>query len=328
MLVLADDDHLDHDPTSQPRYPEVPERVAKIREALSAAGLSPQEFHSESGDALRGVHPPEMLAYYRETCAAILAGATRYPEIHRGSTSVDSPRTGRPPGLKRGFCFDQTPLTSGTPRAALAAANLALEGAARLTGPTDRVYCLCRPPGHHAGSDFFGGFCYFNNAALAADRLSEGGKVAILDIDYHHGNGTQEIFYTRDDVLYVSIHAHPVYAYPGFSGQADETGAGSGAGHNFNHPLGPSSGDAELLAELPKALEEVSKFDPKFLVVSLGTDIAAGDPIADWYVSEEGFHLAAEQIARLGTPILVIQEGGYSLARIGADVTAFLQGLG
>jgi acetoin utilization deacetylase AcuC-like enzyme len=328
MLVLADDAHLDHDPSSHPAYPEVPRRVASIREALSAAGLVPEEFHSESADALRGVHPPEMLAYFREACAAISAGDTRYPKIHRSSTSVDSPRTGRPPGLRRGFCFDQTPLTSGTPTAALAAANLALEGAARLTDSTDRVYCLCRPPGHHAGSDFFGGFCYLNNAALAADRLSEDGKVAILDIDYHHGNGTQEIFYTRGDVLYVSIHAHPAYAYPGFSGHADEIGAGLGDGSNFNHPLGPSSGDAELLAGLPKALEEISKFDPSFLVVSLGTDIAAGDPIADWLVSEEGFNLAAEQISRLGPPILVIQEGGYSLARIGADVTAFLRGLG
>ena len=125
----------------------------------------------------------------------------------------------------------------------------------------------------------------------------------------------------------MSIHAHPAYAYPGFSGHSEETGAGPGAGHNFNHPLGPSSGDDELLAVLPEALAEIAEFDPKFLVVSLGTDIAAGDPIADWLVSEEGFHLAAREITRLGPPILVIQEGGYSLARIGADVTAFLQGL-
>ena len=328
MLVLADDAHLDHDPTSPPGYPEVPERVTTIREALTAAGMGPEEFHSEFPDAPLGVHLPAMLDYLQKFSAAIPAGATRYPEIHRGSAFFDAPRTGRPPGLKRDFCFDQTPLTAGTAAAALAAANLALEGARRLLSGTDRVYCLCRPPGHHAGSDFFGGFCYFNNAALAADRLAERGRVAILDIDYHHGNGTQEIFFAREDVLYTSIHAHPAYAYPGFSGHADETGAGSGANRNFNHPLGPSSGDREMLDELPKILEEIANFHPEFLVVSLGTDIADGDPIADWHVSEEGFHLAAQGIARLAPPILVIQEGGYSLARIGADVTAFLKGLG
>ena len=249
MLVLVDDAHLNHDPTSPPGYPEVPERVAAIREALSAAGFAPEEVHSRSTLSLSAVHPPEMLDYYRETCAAIQAGATLYPKVHRSHTVFDAPRTGRPPGLKRGYCFDQTPLTNGTPAAALAAASLALEGAGRLTGATDRAYCLCRPPGHHAGSDFFGGFCYLNNAALAADRLARSGRVAILDIDYHHGNGTQEIFYRRSDVLYVSIHAHPAYAYPGFSGHPEETGAGPGAGHNFNLPLGPSSGDDQLLAE-------------------------------------------------------------------------------
>ena len=328
MLVLVDDAHLKHDPTSYAGYPEVPFRVAAIQQALSAAEFNATEFHSVSTDVLRGLHRPEMLNYLRETCAAIPAGAARFPKVHRGPQTTNPPRTGRPPGLKRGFCFDQTPLTTGTPAAALAAANLAVEGARRMTAGTDRVYCLCRPPGHHAGSDFFGGFCYLNNAALAADRLAEGGRVAVLDIDYHHGNGTQEIFYARDDVLYSSIHAHPAYAYPGFSGHADETGSGPGSNHNFNHPLGPSSGDEELLAELSKALEEISKFAPRSLVVSLGTDIAFGDPVADWEVSVEGFHLAGEMIARLGPPILVIQEGGYSLGRVGGDVAAFLQGLG
>lgn len=327
MLALVDDAHLEHDPDPEGGYPEVPARVAAIREHLSAAGLSTAEFHLESAAALPDIHPPEMLRYLENLCARIPPGATHYPEVHRVPSAADPARAGRPPGLERGYCFDETPLTRGTARAALAAANLAVEGARRLLSGNERIYCLCRPPGHHAGSDFFGGFCYFNNAALAADRLAAAGKTAILDIDYHHGNGTQEIFYARGDVLYVSIHAHPGYAYPGFSGGADETGIGAGAGYNANHPLGPATGDAEFLPELQAALARLVAFQPEFVVLSLGTDIAAGDPIADWRVSTDGLRAAGELISRIEPPILTIQEGGYSLNRIGADVTAFLSGL-
>ncbi|MDP6348199.1 MAG: histone deacetylase family protein [Chloroflexota bacterium] len=328
MLVLADPAHRDHNPDPDRGYPEIPGRVAAIREALSATGLAIEEHHGEAQDVLRNIHPPEMFVYLEAFSAAVPEAATRYPEIHRTSALPDPARMGRPPGFTHGYCFDQTPLTTGTTRAALAAANLAIEGAERLLGGIHRVYCLCRPPGHHAGSDFFGGFCYLNNAALAAQRLSREGKVAILDIDYHHGNGTQEIFYARDDVFYSSIHAHPGYAYPGFSGYAEETGFGAGAGHNHNRPLGPGSGDNELLPELDGALEHIAAFQPAFLVVSLGTDIASGDPIADWRVSTRGFGRAGQMIAQTGLPTVMIQEGGYSLTRIGGDVTAFLEGFG
>ncbi|MDP6019576.1 MAG: CHASE2 domain-containing protein, partial [Candidatus Latescibacteria bacterium] len=141
-----------------------------------------------------------------------------------------------------------------------------------------------------------------NNAALAAQRLCREGAVAILDIDYHHGNGTQEIFYVRDDVFYASIHAHPGYAYPGCSGHAEETGFGAGAGHNHNRPLGPGTGDGEFLPELSGALERITDFQPEFLIVSLGTDIADSDPIADWRVSAGGFSRAGKMIAGTALP--------------------------
>ena len=326
MLVLADPAHTDHSPEPDRGYPEIPGRVAAIREALSAGEFSVEEYHRESPDVLRDIHPPAMLAYLEGFSAAIPESATRYPEIHRTPAIPDPARVGRPPGLGRDHCFDQTPLTTGTVRAALSAANLAVEGAERLLRGHNRIYCLCRPPGHHAGSDFFGGFCYLNNAALAAHRLSGEGTVAILDIDYHHGNGTQEIFYARGDVFYASIHAHPGYAYPGFSGHAKEIGFGAGTGHNHNRPLGPDTGDGEFLPELSGAIERIADFQPDYLVVSLGTDIADGDPIADWRVSAGGFSRAGEMVARIALPTLVIQEGGYSLRRIGGDVTAFLAG--
>ena len=327
MLVLTDNAQLVHAPTSDPHYPEAPSRVTVIQQSLSAQGLNPIPFHSECRTALHTVHSSTMLDYLCTTCTSIVDGTTVYPRIHHGSPPPGILLTGRPPFLTRGFCFDETPLTPGTFTAALSAANLALEGARQIMTGTDQVYCLCRPPGHHAGSNFFGGFCYFNNAALAASELSKSGPTAILDIDYHHGNGTQEIFYDRHDVLYSSVHAHPEYAYPGFSGYADETGSGAGLNCNFNYPLGPGSGDIDLLRVLGTALDQIAIFDPAVLIVSLGTDIAKGDPIADWNVTENGFRQAAEMIAGLRLPILVIQEGGYSLLRIGRDVAAFLLGL-
>jgi len=326
MLILADPAHRDHNPDPDRGYPEIPGRVAAIRDSLSAGGFAIEEYHRTAPEVLRYIHPPEMFAYLEAFSAAIPKSATRYPEIHRISALPDPARMGWPPGLVRGHCFDQTPLATGTARAALATANLSVEGAERLLRGNLRVYCLCRPPGHHAGSDFFGGFCYLNNAALAAQRLCREGAVAILDIDYHHGNGTQEIFYVRDDVFYASIHAHPGYAYPGFSGHAEEIGFGAGAGHNHNRPLGPGTGDGEFLPELSGALERITDFQPEFLIVSLGTDIADSDPIADWRVSAGGFSRAGKMIAGTALPTLVIQEGGYSLSRIGGDVTAFLEG--
>ena len=212
--------------------------------------------------------------------------------------------------------------------AAVAAAGLALNGAARLQSGERMVYTLCRPPGHHAGIDFFGGFCFFNNAALAADALAHKATVAILDLDYHHGNGTQQIFYERNDVLYVSTHADPAVAYPHISGFASEIGAGPGEGCNINFPL-PLSCDDDMFAKfLPRAIDEIAQFAPTFLVVSLGVDGAIGDPVGTWSLTRKSYAKSGELVAALNLPTLVVQEGGYNLTRLGDDVVAFLVAAG
>jgi acetoin utilization deacetylase AcuC-like enzyme len=173
----------------------------------------------------------------------------------------------------------------------------------------------------------YGGFCYFNNAAIAANALSADGKVATLDIDFHHGNGTQEIFYARSDVLTVSIHGDPSYAYPYFAGFADERGEGAGEGYNHNFPLGENIGDDEYLRTLEQALELIEHFAPRYLVLSVGLDIAKGDPTGAWAMTPEGFERIGGAIAGLGMPTLAVQEGGYDTRVLGRNARFFLSGL-
>ncbi|MBD3291915.1 MAG: acetylpolyamine amidohydrolase, partial [Armatimonadia bacterium] len=182
---------------------------------------------------------------------------------------------------------------------------------------------VCRPPGHHAERRVYGGFCYFNNAAIAAHHLSAHGTVAVLDIDYHHGNGTQDIFYQRSDVLTVSIHGHPDREYPYFSGFADETGEGEGAGFNRNLPLRPGTKSAAYLRSLAEALRVIRRFDPAFLVVSLGLDTLRGDPTGTFELTGGALGEVAGRVAALGPPMLIVQEGGYNLRSIRRGARAF-----
>lgn len=325
ITVLVDRSHGTHDGPFGTQYPEIPARVASILAALDRAGFAPEEAHLEPREEVKRLHAPEMLEYLETACAQIQPGGAIYPPVIPGSRAGRD-ASGHP--HSQTYCFDlSTPLAPGTPTAAMAAAGLALEGARRVESGSKTVYALCRPPGHHTGRNFFGGFCYLNNAALAANALARGGQVAILDLDYHHGNGTQEIFYRRADVLYVSVHADPRYAYPGFSGFADEMGEGEGRGANFNFPLPDGTDDKTHLAILPKALECVSAFGPKYLVVSLGLDTAAGDPVGTWELSRGAFERMGAGVAELGLPTLIVQEGGYGLDRLGDDVVAFLGGM-
>jgi len=189
------------------------------------------------------------------------------------------------------------------------------------------AYALVRPPGHHAERGFFGGFCYFNNAAIAAHYLSQFGKVAILDIDYHHGNGQQDIFYRRKDVLTLSIHGHPRFAYPYFSGFADEQGDGDGVGYNVNYPL-PETIDAEdYLRALRRAVKRVRDFSPTYLVVCLGLDTAKGDPTGTWHLRSRDFTTVGMEIGSLQRPCLVVQEGGYNSRSLGVNSRSFFYGL-
>lgn len=206
----------------------------------------------------------------------------------------------------------------GSAQAAIAAADAALSNRA--------AYALCRPPGHHAYADCAGGFCYLNGTAIAAQRLREhtGGAVAVIDVDVHHGNGTQGIFYRRNDVLTVSIHAETSNYFPLYAGYAGEIGEGEGEGFNLNLPLAHGAGDAEVLTALDTALARVKAFQPAALVVALGFDAAAEDPLGVFNVTTEGFAAIAAAISGLGLPTVLVQEGGYMCATLQPNLLAFL----
>jgi acetoin utilization deacetylase AcuC-like enzyme len=223
------------------------------------------------------------------------------------------------------YSFDlNAPLVAGTFPAALMAANCALSGAQAIANGERTAFALCRPPGHHAGRDHCGGYCYLNNAAIAAKWLSAKGGVAILDIDYHGGNGTQDIFYDSAEVLTISIHADPGYQYPLFVGYADETGEGAGFGYHRNFPLPPHTNDADYLRTLDEALVLIQQFAPDYLVVSAGMDIYIDDPLGDFDVTTDGIRQIGEGIAAMKLPTLVVMEGGYNNDALGENIVALL----
>lgn len=227
------------------------------------------------------------------------------------------------------FCFDAgTPLGSRTVRAAKSSAGCAFQAVAAIGSGTDSLaYALCRPPGHHATCDRYGGFCYFNNAALAAGQATPLGRVAVLDIHFHHGNGTQDITYQNDQIMYVSIHGDPNYSYPYFCGCADERGQGAGAGYNLNLPLVQGSDPAEYQPTLNRALDAIAGNRCCSLVVSVGCDTCKEDPLSGFAIRPEDFQWSGEAIASLGLPTAVVQEGGYALELIGDCAHAFVSGL-
>jgi acetoin utilization deacetylase AcuC-like enzyme len=222
------------------------------------------------------------------------------------------------------------PIVAATWTAAVGSAHAAIDAADLVLSGERYAYALCRPPGHHAHTDMAGGFCYLNNAAIAAQRMLDRGtgSVAILDFDVHHGNGTQQIFYERDDVHYVSVHGDPAGLYPWFAGYADETGERSGLGWNLNLPLSPGAGDAAFAAAVGQGADAIAGRRPAALIVSLGFDAQAGDPAGNLAVSAAGFEVVGRQVAALGLATVLVQEGGYLVERLGANLTAFLTGLG
>ncbi|MEI9431706.1 histone deacetylase family protein [Mesorhizobium sp. Cs1299R1N3] len=216
-----------------------------------------------------------------------------------------------------------SPISHGTMSAALGAANCAITAAHILKSGGPASYALCRPPGHHAHADYGGGYCYFNNAAVAAEFLAKGGKrVAILDLDADHGNGTQSIFYERPDVLHVSIHADPTFSYPFFTGHEVEIGWGEGIGTTRNIPLRIGTADQEYLDALEVALEHIARFDPEYLVVALGVDGHIEEPNPLFALSHDCYSRIGEAIASLNRPTMFTQEGGYNLKNLAANVLA------
>jgi acetoin utilization deacetylase AcuC-like enzyme len=221
-----------------------------------------------------------------------------------------------------------TPLTAGSWAAAYGGAQATLTGLALLREGERAAYVLTRPPGHHAGANFFGGYCFVNNVAVAAQAALDAGaaKVAILDVDYHHGNGTQAIFYERPDVFFASIHGDPRTEYPFYLGHADERGAGAGLGVNLNLPLAAGSPVGEWFAALEAALAALQAWGPEVLIVSLGVDTYAGDPISHFGLLRQHFHQLGQRLAGFGRPTLLVQEGGYATANVGLNVRAVLDG--
>lgn len=226
------------------------------------------------------------------------------------------------------YGFDtSTPICEGSWSSAYWSAQTAL-GAREAVADGGSAFALCRPPGHHAGADYFGGYCYLNNVAIAAEAALAAGlpHVAILDVDYHHGNGTQDIFYARSDVAFASIHADPVTDYPFYWGHADETGEGDGTGANLNIPLPRGTTWTEYERALAQAVEWLGGFSPGLLIVSFGADTWDGDPISHFRLKTSDYAQLARRIASMGLPTLIVMEGGYAVEALGANVAEFLSG--
>jgi acetoin utilization deacetylase AcuC-like enzyme len=222
----------------------------------------------------------------------------------------------------------ETSITEGTWAAALASKDVALTGAQALHDGERGVFSLCRPPGHHAASDMFGGYCFLNNAAIAAQYLRDQGaqRVAILDIDFHHGNGTQDIFYDRDDVLFCSLHGEPQQAFPYFLGYADETGSGQGLGYNLNYPMPRDTSFIQWQQSLTAALAKIDAFAPEYLILSLGVDTFENDPISFFKLTTADYFTTGAMIAELQIPTLFVMEGGYDIDEVGINVVEVLKG--
>jgi acetoin utilization deacetylase AcuC-like enzyme len=315
---------------------EQAERAERILAVLTANGgfriVEPTEHGLQPVEA---VHAAGLITFVREAAEGAADPAELFPDtfLHPEFSSGKNGRGPEPTDLtgRLGYwCFDTgTPILHGTYAAARAAVDVALSAADFVLQGDNAVYGLCRPPGHHAGQALFGGFCYFNNAAITADYLTRrtGAKVAVLDLDYHHGNGTQQIFYARDDVLYVSLHADPRRAYPYFSGHVDETGTGRGLGTTLNLPLPPAATNAQYLDALDVALEALNRYAPSVTIVSLGIDTYVHDPLGDFALTTSVYAECARHIRAIAPKLIVLQEGGYYLPDLGENVDQFLTGL-
>jgi acetoin utilization deacetylase AcuC-like enzyme len=311
--------------------PEVPERADALLEAAIAGGHEAVEQGTDFGlGPVAAVHTPEYLSFLMHIFARWqrIDGASEevIPNIHPNGR-----RGGYPASAvgQAGYHMADTacPISAGTWPAALASAHVAVAAARDVLAGAPAAYALCRPPGHHAFADMAGGFCYVNNTSVAAQELrAHHARIAILDVDLHHGNGTQGIFYGRDDVLTVSLHADPVRFYPFFWGHADERGEGPGLGYNLNLPLARGTGDDEYILALERALHRIRAFAPGALVVALGLDAHKDDPLAGLALTTDGFAHIGAAVAGLGLASVLVQEGGYLTAALGTNLQAFLRG--
>lgn len=312
--------------------PEQPARIDMLRAGAEAAGCRFEPPADHGMAPLAAVHAPEYLVFLQTIHArwSRIEGAADevIPNIHPDRRTASYPRSAVG---QAGFHQADTacPIAAGTWEAAYWSAQTALSATDAVLAGERAAYALCRPPGHHAFADLAGGFCFLNNSAIAAATLLRAGRrPAILDVDVHHGNGTQGIFYARSDVLTVSIHADPERFYPFFWGHAQERGEGAGLGCNLNLALPRGTDDAGYLDALDTALVRIRAFGADALVVALGLDAHEGDPFKGFRVTTPGFARIAAKIATLGLPTVVVQEGGYLQPALGANLTSFLSGFG
>jgi acetoin utilization deacetylase AcuC-like enzyme len=307
-------------------YVESPVRISTILSELTPSGLFKEiQPYTFSEKHIRQVHDGKYIQYFKRICNSLPPGKSIYPYIfpvrnmHRAPTD-DSVLAGY-------YCIDTfTPLNKNAFLASKGAVDCAMTGAVELLNGARSVYALVRPPGHHAERKVFGGFCYFNSSAIASNFLSKYGRVAMLDIDYHHGNGQQDIFYHRKDVLTISIHGHPSFAYPYFAGFTEEKGEDEGLGFNVNYPLKESISGDEYRVILGKALERIRRFNPDYLVVPFGLDTSRGDPTGTWNLTGTDFTKNGEIIGKCRIPTLFVQEGGYKNRVLGVNARKFFQG--
>jgi len=307
---------------------ELPERTPQLIKGLEALGIQPEQAHDHGMRPISRVHSLDYLRFLE-------SAHRRWPEDW--GEEVMSNIFVRSPNALRGILAESAryqadgscPIGPHTWEAAYWSAQTALTAADQLLAGERRAYALCRPPGHHARVDAAGGFCYLNNAAIATEALREKfGRVAILDPDMHHGQGVQEIFYERDDVLYVSIHGDPTNFYPVVSGYEDERGKGAGWGYNINLPLPHGSPESAFFERLDEAAQAIRLYQPDVLVVALGFDVYEEDPQAKVAVTSEGFTRLGQAIGAMDLPTLVVQEGGYHLDSLERNARNFFTGLG
>lgn len=334
-----------HDPQQYMRFGRVvaakdlPCRTDRLLQALGRHGIQPELPAATGSEAVLGVHTTPFVELLRTAWDQWQAlPPERGPEVWPATFPYWS---GRPEEAHRPECRAtgmlgrmgwylgdlSVPVGPHTWQSTLRSAETAVAGADAILGGDERAFALCRPSGHHARADRASGFCYLNNAAIAAQRLrSRFARVAVLDVDVHHGDGTQQIFYGRDDVLTVSIHGDPANFYPFYTGYADERGSGRGEGFNLNLPLPPGAGKPQMMAALETAAAAIREFDAQAVVLALGYDAHQADPIGILRVQSEDFEDIGGAVRALGLPTLIVQEGGYAIEVIGDCLDAFLAG--
>lgn len=336
MKVVFADEQLEHDPQTfyssgaKKPHPEKPERATRLLEAALDAGLERQVPGELGLEYAADLHSPRYLEFLQTIFprwTRIDGGADEVvPGVHPDARSGGYPRSAT--GQAGVHQWDlSVPINADTWRSALWSAHTAAQAAANVVAGDGGSYALCRPPGHHATRDYAAGFCYLGNSAIAALTLKERHeRVAVLDVDVHHGNGTQDLFYTRGDILTVSIHADPTRFYPFHWGYAGETGEAEGEGCNWNLPLPRGTGDDDYLKSLDEALTRIAGYAPGALVIALGLDAHESDPFQGFAITTEGFGRIAGLIGELRLPTVMVQEGGYLSDELGRNLISFLDG--